>query len=82
MAFEEIKLIFLHELQEHLANGDTLEQVITELKRDGVQHQVIEWSSPIGNNYKFFIQQLEGDGQPKDKITTKLYVKEFTYNGN
>ena len=82
MVYEGVKLIFLHELQEHLAKGDTLEQVIEELKRDGVNHQVLEWSSPIGNNYKFFAQQLAPDGQPRERLGTILHVKEFTYNGN
>jgi hypothetical protein len=83
MPYRGVLFTFLHELEECAERGMTLAEVIAELKELGTEFQILDWSDPIGHNYRFYIQQLEGfDGPPKKKVDHRLYLKEFTHNGN
>lgn len=55
-----------------------LDEIIAYVSTDFSRVQVLEWESPLGNQYRFLIQQLDEDGVPMLEVKNKLIKKEFT----
>jgi hypothetical protein len=71
----EVTICTLHELKESIAHevGDLIEEVEKECSKV----QVHDWTSPQGRKYRFYIQELDGEGLPLPEVAHPLIKKEF-----
>jgi hypothetical protein len=76
------RVILDSELRDYLARFTEPDEILTEVAALHGRCQILEWESPFGRRYRFFVQQLDAEGEPMAEITHPLIKKEFLENGN